>query len=86
MEQHTISSREANQRLSRYLDDAANGKETVITRRGKPIAKLVPIEPQKQSELSAERKQAVDELMTLLGDGLCNTLTPFDREDAHKRD
>ncbi|HLI19941.1 MAG TPA: type II toxin-antitoxin system prevent-host-death family antitoxin [Stellaceae bacterium] len=34
---------EAKNRLSDLLERAENGEEIVITRRGKPVAKLVPI-------------------------------------------
>jgi len=38
-----ISIREANQHLSRYVDAIKDGGEIVITRRGKPVAKLIGI-------------------------------------------
>lgn len=34
---------EAKNHLSALLDDAASGETVVITKRGKPVAKLVPI-------------------------------------------
>lgn len=36
---------EAKNRLGALLDRVENGEEIVITRRGKPVAKLVPAEP-----------------------------------------
>ncbi len=41
--QHRASLREINQQLARYVKDVEGGDEVVITRRGKPIARLVPI-------------------------------------------
>jgi prevent-host-death family protein len=38
-----ISIREANQHLSRYVDAIQDGGEIVITRRGKPVARLIDI-------------------------------------------
>jgi len=38
--------REAKARLSKLLEDARRGREWVITARGKPVAKLVPVPPQ----------------------------------------
>jgi prevent-host-death family protein len=35
--------REAKTHLSRLVDRAANGEEIVIARRGKPVARLMPI-------------------------------------------
>jgi prevent-host-death family protein len=38
-----MSIREANQHLSRYVDAIQGGGEIVITRRGKPVARLIGI-------------------------------------------
>ena len=47
MEQR-VSLREINQRLARYIKAAEAGERIVITRRGKPIALLSPLPPQKR--------------------------------------
>ncbi|MBM3511425.1 MAG: type II toxin-antitoxin system prevent-host-death family antitoxin [Alphaproteobacteria bacterium] len=39
----TVSDREANQAFSKLLAYAAAGEEVVITRRGKPIARLLAV-------------------------------------------
>ena len=57
MEQH-ISLREANQNLSRYIKTVETGSEVIITRRGQPVAKLVPI-PIKRS-LNPEQTAALE--------------------------
>lgn len=38
----TITARDANQRFSRLLAEVEAGREVVITRHGKPVARLVP--------------------------------------------
>ncbi len=38
-----ISLREANQNFSRYIEAVERGEEIVITRRGRPIAKIVRV-------------------------------------------
>ena len=38
-----ISLREANQRLSRYIEAVERGEEVIITRRGKPVARIVAV-------------------------------------------
>ena len=38
----TVSAREANQQFSKLLEAAVGGEEVTITRRGVPVAKLVP--------------------------------------------
>ena len=40
-----VSVYDAKTNLSRLLDRAANGEEIVITRNGRPVAKLVPPTP-----------------------------------------
>ena len=40
-----VSVYDAKTNLSRLLDRAANGEEIVITRNGRPVAKLVPATP-----------------------------------------
>lgn len=40
-----IGAFEAKNRLSELLDAAENGEEVVITKHGRPVAKLVPVEP-----------------------------------------
>lgn len=41
----TFSIHEAKTHLSRLLNRAATGEEIVIARAGKPVARLVPVEP-----------------------------------------
>jgi prevent-host-death family protein len=38
-----VSLREANQRFSHYIEAVERGEEIVITRRGRPIAKIVKV-------------------------------------------
>ena len=40
----TLGSFEAKTRLSSLLDEVERGQEIVITKRGRPVARLVPIE------------------------------------------
>jgi prevent-host-death family protein len=53
---------EARNQLPDLLDAAANGRSTIITKHGKPVAALVPVET-----LAAARKQAP--LVPLMGSG-----------------
>lgn len=55
MKQH-ISLREANQHLSHYIESAEKGEEIIITRRGKPIVKLIGLSA--SATLSASQKAA----------------------------
>ena len=55
--QHQISLREANQNLSQLIKSVERGEELVITRRGKPVARLVPV--------TAERKLSPEQIAAL---------------------
>jgi prevent-host-death family protein len=54
----TIGALEAKTRLSELLDRVAQGEEIVITRDGKPAARLVP--PQDSSSPSTEKATAAE--------------------------
>jgi prevent-host-death family protein len=41
----TAGVREARQNLTDLLDDVKKGREVVITDRGRPVARLAPVEP-----------------------------------------
>jgi prevent-host-death family protein len=41
----TVNIHEAKTQLSRLLEQAAQGREVVIARAGKPVARLVPVQP-----------------------------------------
>lgn len=41
----TVSVHEAKTHLSRLLNRAATGEEIIIARAGKPVARLVPVQP-----------------------------------------
>jgi len=56
--QHQISLREANQHLSRYIRIVERGEELVITRRGKPVARLVAVTTERR--LSPEQLAALE--------------------------
>ena len=47
----TLGAFEAKTHLSSLLDRVAQGEEVVITKRGKPVARLVPIEKPRERNL-----------------------------------
>jgi len=49
---------EAKSKLSQLVERAESGREVVITRRGKPVAKLVPV----QAGQEVDRKAIMDEI------------------------
>jgi prevent-host-death family protein len=44
----TVNIHAAKSQLSRLLDAAVAGEEVIIARAGKPIARIVPIEPRRE--------------------------------------
>jgi len=56
-----IGAFEAKTHLPRLLDRVAQGERIMITRRGKPVAVLMPVEP----AASLSPKEAVERLRTL---------------------
>jgi prevent-host-death family protein len=40
--QRSVSAREANQQFARILRDVEAGTEILVTRRGRPVARIVP--------------------------------------------
>lgn len=79
-----ISIREANQHLSRYLERVEQGVEIIITRRGKAIARVLPIEAQPQ--LSEAQRAARERMRNRMSRGYALGGTRVDRETLHERD
>jgi prevent-host-death family protein len=73
-----IGTFEAKNKLSELLARAERGEEIVITRRGQPVAKLVPVRPKidrEKARKAAERIRALAKSMNL---------GPFDWEEWKK--
>lgn len=79
-----ISIREANQHLSRYLERVEQGVEIIITRRGKAIARVLPIEARPQ--LSEAQRAARERIRNRMSRGYALGGTRVDRETLHERD
>lgn len=58
--QHIINLREANQNLSRYINELSEQDELIITKHGKPVARLLPI--QEEKSLPLEKQAALERL------------------------
>jgi prevent-host-death family protein len=79
-----VSIREANQHLSRYLERVEQGAEIIITRRGKAIARMLPIEV--QPRLSDAQRAARERLRDRMSRGYALGGARIDREVLHERD
>ena len=82
--QEIVSIRDANQHLSRYLERVEQGAEIVITRRGKPIARLLPIFEAKPLLTDAQRA-ARERLRERMNRGYALGGTRSDRDSLHER-
>jgi prevent-host-death family protein len=75
---HEIGAFEAKNKLSELLDRAERGDEIVITRRGRPVAKLVPVRSGYDRERGREAMRRIRELAKEM------KLGPFDWEEWKK--
>jgi len=57
----SIGAFEAKTHFSQIIDKAESGEDFIITRRGKPVAKIIPFEKKKEMT----RKEAIAELMEM---------------------
>ena len=78
----TVSAREANQAFSKLLADAAGGEEIVITRHGRPVAKLVPLTDATENEA---REAAIERMVRLMERGLPLGNVKWRREEIYDR-
>jgi prevent-host-death family protein len=77
-----VTARDADQRFSKLLAEVAGGREIVITRHGKPVARLVPVSVQHES---AERAAAVKRLCARMKRGLSLGGGKFNRDELYDR-
>jgi len=70
-----IGAFEAKNRLSELITLAERGEEIVITRRGRPVAKLVPVDSGADREQAREAARRIRELAKEMN------LGPFDWEE-----
>jgi len=72
-----ISASEANQRFSEMLREVANGESFTVTSRGRPVARVIPVEVQDQ-----QRK--IKRLLEKLRREPIRHAGPWKREDLYE--
>jgi prevent-host-death family protein len=78
-----VSVSEAKRGLARLLREVADGREIVVTRRGKPVATLAAYPKPKTT---AERKAAIERAFTLLDQApALGRARRFSRDEMHER-
>jgi prevent-host-death family protein len=78
----TMTLREANQGFARCIRDVEAGEEIIVTRRGKPVARIVSAATDQQSR---EREAAASRLRQMMDRGWHLGDEPFDRDSLHER-
>ncbi len=78
-----VSLREANQYLSQYIRAVEQGEDIIITRRGRPVAKLTAVESKRQ--LTDEQQAALERLGRRMQEGHALGGERFNRDIAHER-
>lgn len=81
--QDRISLRQANQHFSRYVAAVEQGDEFVITRRGRPVAKLTPVDQDRV--LTGEQRSALARTVERMRRGYPLGGGGFRREDLYER-
>jgi prevent-host-death family protein len=79
----TISLREANQAFARCVRDVESGAEYIITRNGRPVARLMPVGDRRI--LSPEKQAARARARARMEKGWPIGAGPLDRDNLHER-
>jgi prevent-host-death family protein len=81
---YIATARDANHRFSQLLRDAEAGQEIIITRNGKPVARLIPEPAPTKRVLTPEQEQALAESEAFARQP--RTLTPwtFNRDEIYE--
>ena len=78
----TITLREANQGFSRCIREVESGGDFVITRNGRPVAKLTPISGRRV--LTPEQQEAVERTRARMEKGWPLGIGKFNRDEIYE--
>ena len=78
-----VSLREVNHHFAQYIHSVELGNEVIITRRGKPIAMMVPLK--NVTRLTRQQQQARNLLLSIMEKGLSLKGETFSRDSLHER-
>ncbi|MGA8194784.1 MAG: type II toxin-antitoxin system prevent-host-death family antitoxin [Acetobacteraceae bacterium] len=79
----TVTLRDANQQFARCIREVEAGEEFVITRNGKPVARLTPVA--KYRVLTPQQQVAWERLQEAMERGWDIGAGPLDRDALHER-
>lgn len=72
-----ITASEANQRFSEMLREVANGDSFTVTSRGRPVARVIPVDQEDQ-------RRKIERLLAYLETLPIRTTGPWKREDLYE--
>jgi prevent-host-death family protein len=78
-----LTLRDANQRFARCIREVEAGEEFVITRNGKPVARLTPVANRRI--LTPQQQAALEIIREAMREGLPIGAGPLDRDSLHER-
>jgi prevent-host-death family protein len=78
-----VTLRDANQNFARYVREAEQGEEIVITRRGQPVARLSAARA--HGKLTPKQRAALERILASASKGWHSTGEPFDRDALYER-
>lgn len=81
--ERVVSAREANQQFARILRDVETGAEFVVTRRGRPVARIVSAAPPGERQLTPEQEASHARTMARLRKGWDLGGGKFDRDEIY---
>lgn len=79
----TITAREANQRFARVLREAEEGRAFVVTRHGRPVARITPVEQPGKRVLPPEKQRVLDRMIKRMRRGWKLNIGKFDRDSIY---
>jgi prevent-host-death family protein len=79
----TLTLRDANRTFARRIRDVEAGEDFIITRNGRPVARLTPVT--EHDVLTRRRLAALDGLKAMMDHGWRLGAEPFDRDVLHER-
>lgn len=78
-----VSLRDVNHHFAQYINSVEGGNEVIITRRGKPIAMLVPVK--KVTQLTRQQQKSRKNLFSIMEKGISLKGETFNRDSLHER-
>lgn len=80
--ERTITATDANREFSRLLNEVANGETYVVTARGKPVVKMVPVSAEEADREA--RKQRLTAYLKEISRRPVSNLGKITREDGYE--